>query len=200
MIHKGVIHFCSGVPLSEMVDKTDREWGILWRKRIADYYLAPAKRRRRGFPAMILACAAIEGIGSMLFPPDNPRDWIKESGNRFRETVCHLIPEITDAVARILYKHYRCGLVHNGRTNQLGEGRQPNELSAISFDIETIFEQHQRDGHTLYVINPRRLVAHLSDGLHQHTNDNLERLGRFIRENFNDDLAMARVFEDYLTH
>lgn len=194
MITNGVVEFAPGFPLQEMTRATPSDWLSRWSDRIQSYYLSPAETLNRaghGFASLLLQCSAIEAIGTIAFP-DLPL------GARFKKTASELL-QFTGQDPELLYMHFRCGLVHNGRTNQVGPFRRPKELSAIDFDLNCeYFIQTSASGKKLIVINPKRLLQSLRRGFAQWlSRANSRAIGEHIRNQFQPDLLLLETFPVY---
>ncbi len=195
MMAGDIVQFCDGTSLEAMLVATPNEWTRKWALRIQDYYFRAAKildEHRCGFGSVALTCSAIEAIGTMMFPPPTP------TGERFKKTAGELL-RYTGKDPETLYKHYRCGLVHNGRTNQSGGYRQPNEMSAIDYDAsDEFYIRTGKGGSQLIIVNPKKLVATVEHGFTKWLEKkNHQELGTLIRSEFAEDIDLVQKLDDF---
>lgn len=187
------VEFCSGTALRKMEGEGHQKWAENWARRIKDYYLAPAhilNERELGFAAMTLICSAIEAIGTTMFP--NASSVLE----RFENTSIKLL-NYAGKDPTLLYKHYRCGLVHNGRTNQAGGYRRPNEISAIDYHSpDEFYVKDGSEGATLILINPSKLLKSVERGFDKWLKEqNLQDIGKVVEKEFGDDLTLIRKLD-----
>lgn len=190
------VEFCRGTKLSDMKRATAEEWAQKWFGRIHEHYLEPAdllNQRECGFASVTLICSAIEAIGTVIFPQD-------QIGPRFEKTSMLLL-KYTGEDPTILYKHYRCGLVHNGRTNQspISRHRRADELSAINFHASSEYSiRSGSDGTSLIILNPRHLLTSVAKGFERwFRGENMTALGNRIKSEFEDDLTLIALLDKF---
>lgn len=189
-----MIFFSPDRALETMEGASFGEWGEAWRQRVESYYLTPLRQlieSGEGFASLVMLSTAIEAVGTIKhrrFP---------EPGKRFKKTARDLLPDQSMEMPEVLYKHYRNGLVHNGRTNQTRAGRyhQNNEFSVIDFDLDVGFrnETPHRVVVKLYSINPQILTNLFIESFNNWVNRERDALGGVVSQEFVGDLEYLRI-------
>jgi hypothetical protein len=163
-----------------MENHTPGVWAAEWNNRIERYYFEPARKLNEyehGFASLVLICSAVEAIGTII------ATYEPQVGARFIETL-RLLTTDTDILSgsQLIYDNYRCGLIHNGRTNQsrVLTTRTRPEFSAITYGATIPVRQD-----TNYIeIDPRLLLEELAKGFQTHFKANEALIGQRVLAEF----------------
>ena len=190
MMTRDTIYFSGRRTLIQMENASYEQWFEEWKNRIGEYYFTPVdilNRKNFGFSAMAILCSSVEAIGTVMFPN------VSGTSDRFIKTSEALFSRaISDP--KLLYKHYRCGLIHNGRTNQSGTLWRLKEISAINYGINDEFEVHTNSGRvSLIIANPTKILKKIAFGFESWSrNVSATSIGRIIKDDFARDIQLSK--------
>tara|TARA_B110001454_G_scaffold157146_1_gene146438 strand:- start:1191 stop:1904 length:714 start_codon:yes stop_codon:yes gene_type:complete len=178
------VYFNRNVALRDL-DQKDPEFVFdAWLERIREYYVTESElsdERENGFASMVLQLCAVDALASFI-PPERS---LLEEMSKYRKnppqgselkirTFLYLMlernqtnkaadsrtaeGELLEATAH-LYFQYRCGLVHNGFTLQVGEyakNNSPERLFLMSYQTyDALITNLIQDPTSAFIVNPK---------------------------------------------
>lgn len=175
MYRSNSVDFNSIIKLKDIPSMSKESVFHHWLVRVREYYLNAAKvmdGNENGFASLILQLCAIDSLSTIMrnetTVEDKIRNFSKEmlirsvqysAANDFGRFSLNAAQ--IDLITSFLYYQYRCGLVHNGFTVQVGQWARnniPDHIFLISYEIpEPFLETGVSGGKTAFMVNPKLL-------------------------------------------
>lgn len=187
-----------------------------WLDRIRQYYLLPAKAMdngQNGFASLVLQLCAIDAASSFVINASNTEQKIRTfsksmiSDSQAFEisqdpNFCAMNENEIEEATEHLYFQYRCGLVHNGFTLQVGEfarNNEPDHIFLISYEKDLpISTTHLNDGKKAFIVNPEKFRTMLQFSFTALQNKpSIEKvaIGENIRQALAEEIRIAAMLE-----
>ncbi|RYZ77714.1 MAG: hypothetical protein EOP05_00810 [Proteobacteria bacterium] len=213
MLDNGV-RFNKKVLLCELEDMPRDRIFREWVERLNEYYIqlaTTADGDGNGFGSLILQLCALDAFASIVESNRSTETKIRsvcerlilrqqdaehDSGtNRFD----HLSDSQIKKISKFMYQQYRCGLVHNGFTLQIGEyarNNEPDHIFLISYTEAKAFNMRAVERKNAFIVNPERfrylLQAELDAALRTDRSQH-ETWGRKLLGLLTEEIAIARA-------
>lgn len=156
------VEFSPKVALKDLPKKNPTQIFDAWLDRINTYYLVGAQKMdetENGFASMILQLCALDALGTLL-------EANKDTEKRIR-SFCQIVikennqhslsKEELEKASQHLYYQYRCGLVHNGFTVQVGKfakNNEPDHIFLISYATPEAVMTNMVANQSAFIVNP----------------------------------------------
>lgn len=169
-----------------------------WLERIESYYLAGAEKMdatQNGFASMILQLCALDSLGTLLMNNADPEDKIREFCKKvITESPGHGLSgaEINKA-SEHLYFQYRCGLVHNGFTVQVGrfaKNNEPDHVFLLSYETFSAITLNTVATHKAFIVNPHKFREGLGNTIRNLRTSTAPDLKKAVAEKILDSLKV----------
>lgn len=233
------VYFNKNVALRDLDRMTPASVFKAWLDRIREYYVSESKlsdQHENGFASMVLQLCAVDALASFVEPARsvlaemsedriNPpqgaelkirtflhlmleRNEIhKASNNKYVQKIS--TSELLEATAH-LYFQYRCGLVHNGFTVQVGEyagKNSPGRLFLMSYQTDgALCRSYVSESTSAFIVNPnhfRSMLTYEIGVVEKLPTETKEQIGSKIQSDLSSEIEIAKqlpVHANYKPH
>lgn len=224
------VRFNSRVNLMDLDSMSPTQIFAAWLDRIVEYYIDEAEqcdKRQNGFASMVLQLCAVDALSSFIeidlsLTNKINRGRKKKAGETevkirtfLNSMLLHHEPKLSKELGTLnksayystifeatahLYFQYRCGLVHNGFTMQIGKHAQRNSKSRLflmSYETQQALCINYVGAHqSAFIVNPdkfREMLMIEIDYIRGISESAQEKVGKMIKESAKVEIEIARA-------